>query len=76
MPTPVSSPRASRKVSRTGFTSPTTSPVCGSSEVAQQVAMLGLDPELASGPLFGALLPALVRAARIDAVYVPELSAR
>ena len=36
---------------------PSLAVLCGSSEIAQQVAMLGLDPELASGPLFGELLP-------------------
>jgi len=46
--------------------------LCGSSEVAQQVAMLGLDPALASGPLFGELLPRLVADAELDAVYVPS----
>jgi beta-mannosidase len=46
--------------------------LCGGSEVAQQVAMLGLDPELANGPLFGALLPTLVEQACLDAVYVPS----
>ncbi len=46
--------------------------LCGSSEVAQQVAMVGLDPELASGPLFGELLPRLVSDAALDAVYVPS----
>jgi beta-mannosidase len=49
---------------------PSLAVLCGGSEVAQQVAMLGLDPELANGPLFGELLPALVAQARIDAPYV------
>jgi beta-mannosidase len=49
---------------------PSLAVLCGGSEVAQQVAMLGLDPELANGPLFGETLPALVDAARIDAPYV------
>jgi beta-mannosidase len=51
---------------------PSLSALCGSSEVAQQVAMLGLDPALASGPLFGELLPQLVADAELDAVYVPS----
>jgi beta-mannosidase len=51
---------------------PSLAVVCGSSEVAQQVAMLGLPAGLASGPLFGELLPELVRDARLDAVYVPS----
>jgi beta-mannosidase len=45
---------------------------CGGSEVAQQVAMLGLDPALASGPLFGELLPSLVGEAKLDGAYVPS----
>jgi beta-mannosidase len=49
---------------------PSLAVLCGGSEVAQQVAMLGLDPELANGPLFGHTLPALVEEARIDAPYV------
>jgi beta-mannosidase len=51
---------------------PSLAVLCGSSEVAQQVAMLGLDPQLANGALFGELLPALVRDAALDAVYVPS----
>ncbi|MDQ6777827.1 MAG: glycoside hydrolase family 2 protein [Actinomycetota bacterium] len=49
---------------------PSLAVLCGGSEVAQQVAMLGLDPELANGPLFGHTLPALVQEARTDAPYV------
>ena len=46
--------------------------LCGSSEVAQQVAMLGLDPGLAEGPLYGELLPVVVAEADVEAVYVPS----
>jgi beta-mannosidase len=46
--------------------------VCGGSEVAQQVAMLGLDPALAHGPLYGELLPSVVAHAEVDAPYVPS----
>ena len=46
--------------------------VCGGSEVAQQVAMLGLDPALAQGPLFGELLPTVVADAELDAAFVPS----
>ncbi len=51
---------------------PSLAVLCGSSEVAQQVAMLGLDPQLANGALFGELLPTLVRDAALDAIYVPS----
>jgi len=51
---------------------PSLAVLCGSSEVAQQVAMLGLDPALANGPLYGDLLPGLVRDAAVDAVYIPS----
>jgi beta-mannosidase len=46
--------------------------LCGGSEVAQQVAMLGLDPQLAQGPLYGELLPRVVSEAGVDAPYVPS----
>jgi beta-mannosidase len=51
---------------------PSLAVLCGSSEVAQQVAMVGLDPSLAEGPLFGELLPELVAQAGLDAIYVPS----
>jgi beta-mannosidase len=51
---------------------PSLAVVCGNSEVEQQVAMLGLDPSLGRGELFGELLPRLVADARSDAVYVPS----
>ncbi len=51
---------------------PSLAVLCGNSEVEQQVAMLGLDPALGRGELFGELLPGLVRAAGCDAVYVPS----
>jgi beta-mannosidase len=46
--------------------------LCGNSEIEQQVAMLGLDPSLGRGPLFGELLPELVRASETDAAYIPS----
>ncbi len=46
--------------------------LCGNSEIEQQVAMLGLDPALGRGTLFGELLPGLVRESAIDAAYVPS----
>jgi beta-mannosidase len=51
---------------------PSLAVLCGGSEVAQQIAMLGLDPGLANGPLYGELLPSLVARAGIDAPYVPS----
>jgi beta-mannosidase len=51
---------------------PSLAVVCGNSEVEQQVAMLGLDPELGRGELFGELLPRLVKEAGIDATYLPS----
>lgn len=46
--------------------------LCGNSEVEQQVAMLGLDPQLGRGELFGQLLPRLIEESGLDAVYVPS----
>ncbi|HTR72327.1 MAG TPA: hypothetical protein VMG80_01920 [Solirubrobacteraceae bacterium] len=51
---------------------PSLAVVCGNSEVEQQVAMLGLDPSLGRGELFGELLPGLVAESGVDAVYVPS----
>jgi beta-mannosidase len=51
---------------------PSLAVLCGNSEVEQQVGMLGLDPELGRGPLFGELLPDLVRERAVDAAYVPS----
>jgi beta-mannosidase len=51
---------------------PSLAVLCGGSEVAQQVAMLGLDPALANGPLYAELLPAVVARAGVDAPYVPS----
>jgi beta-mannosidase len=51
---------------------PSLAVLCGNSEVEQQVAMLGLDPALGRGELFGELLPRLVSEAPNDAVYVPS----
>jgi beta-mannosidase len=46
--------------------------LCGNSEVEQQAGMLGLDPELGRGELFGELLPAAVARSGADAIYVPS----
>lgn len=51
---------------------PSLAVLCGSSELEQQPAMLGLDCDPASGPLFGELLPALIADAGIDAVWCPS----
>jgi beta-mannosidase len=46
--------------------------LCGNSEVEQQAAMLGLDPALGRGELFGELLPARIRDGGLDCLYVPS----
>jgi beta-mannosidase len=46
--------------------------LCGNSEIEQQVAMLGLDPDLGRGELFGELLPGAIAEHELDAVYVPS----
>jgi beta-mannosidase len=51
---------------------PSLAVVCGNSEVEQQVAMLGLPPEMGRNEFYGDALPALVDAAGIDAAYVPS----
>jgi beta-mannosidase len=51
---------------------PSLTVLCGNSEVEQQVAMLGLDPELGRGELFGVLLPRLAAEVGCDAPYVPS----
>ncbi len=51
---------------------PSLAVLCGNSEVEQQVGMLGLDPALGQGELFGRIIPALIDEAAVDAVYVPS----
>jgi beta-mannosidase len=51
---------------------PSLTVLCGNSEVEQQVAMMGLDPALGRGELFGELLPRLVEESNLDAAYVPS----
>ncbi len=46
--------------------------LCGGSEVAQQAAMMGLEPGLAGGPLYEELLPAAIAAADVQVPYVPS----
>ena len=49
---------------------PSLSVLCGGSEVEQQVAMLGLDPELGRGRLFTEVIPTLIREHELDVPYV------
>jgi beta-mannosidase len=51
---------------------PSLAVLCGNSEVEQQAAMMGLDATVARGELFGELLPELVRASGVDALYIPS----
>jgi beta-mannosidase len=51
---------------------PSLAVVCGNSEVEQQAAMLGLDPEAGRGELFGELLPDALERSGADAIYVPS----
>ncbi len=51
---------------------PSLAVLCGNSEIEQQVAMLGLDPALGRGELFGELLPMLIDESGADAVYIPS----
>ncbi len=51
---------------------PSLAVLCGGSECAQQVTMLGLDPELARGPLYTELLPRLIEETGTAVPYVPN----
>jgi beta-mannosidase len=51
---------------------PSLAVLCGNSEVEQQAAMMGLDPSLGRGELFGELLPRLLAESGADAAYVPS----
>lgn len=51
---------------------PSLAVVCGGSEVAQQVAMLGLDPELGRGTLYTETIPRLIEEAELAVPYVPN----
>ena len=51
---------------------PSLAVLCGGSEVAQQVAMMGLPPALWTGPLYEEVLPAAVAKLRPDVPYVPH----
>jgi beta-mannosidase len=49
---------------------PSLAVLCGGSEVAQQVSMMGLPPALWTGPLYEEILPAAVAKLRPDVPYV------
>jgi beta-mannosidase len=51
---------------------PSLAVLCGGSEIAQQVAMMGLPPALWTGPLYEEILPAAVATLRPDVPYVPH----
>jgi beta-mannosidase len=51
---------------------PSLAVLCGGSEVAQQVSMMGLPPALWTGPLYEEILPAAVARLRPDVPYVPH----
>ena len=51
---------------------PSLAVICGGSEVAQQVAMLGLDPELGRSPLYTETIPRLIEEAEAAVPYVPN----
>jgi beta-mannosidase len=51
---------------------PSLAVLCGGSEVAQQVAMMGLPPALWTGPIYEEVLPAAVAKFRPDVPYVPH----
>jgi beta-mannosidase len=51
---------------------PSLAVLCGGSEVAQQVAMMGLPPALWTSPLYEEVLPAAVATLRPDVPYVPH----
>ena len=51
---------------------PSLAVLCGGSEVAQQVAMMGLPPALWTGPLYEEVLPDAVAKLRPDVPYVPH----
>jgi beta-mannosidase len=76
---PIADPafRANVEVEATQFVDrtrrhPSLAVLCGGSEVAQQVAMMGLPRELWSGPLYDEVLPAIAASRRPDVAYVPN----
>jgi beta-mannosidase len=61
-----------RQALRTVAGRPSLAVVCGNSEIEQQVAMLGLSPELARDEFFTVDVPGLMREAELDAAYLPS----
>lgn len=51
---------------------PSLAVVCGNSEVEQQAAMLGLPPDKWNNPLFGDMLPALVKSITPHVAWLPS----
>lgn len=51
---------------------PSLAVLCGGSEVAQQVSMMGLPANLWTGPLYEEVLPGIAAAERPDVPYVPH----
>ncbi len=51
---------------------PSLAVVCGNSEIEQQVAMLGLPPELGRSQFFTSTLPDIMTSLGIDAAYLPS----
>jgi beta-mannosidase len=51
---------------------PSLAVICGNSEIEQQAAMLGLEPDLGRHPFWDETLPALVAELEADCAYVPS----
>src|SRR6202030_1555885 len=51
---------------------PSTTIICGNSEIEQQVGMLGLDPKMGRGPFFGEELPSIAARRCPGVPYIPS----